>query len=91
MARCDIKESFDELIARFIKGLKIYIASVVELQHYQTLEDVIKLASRVERHQCRQSQKSYYHHKSDDGEKEEKQEDGKGKGEVVTGVVVDQT
>ena len=53
------------------------IAGVVELQHYQTLEDVIKLASRVERHQCRQAQKSFYHHKSDDGEKEEKRETGR--------------
>ena len=50
MARCDIKESSDESIACFINGLKMDIASVVELQHYQTLEDVIKLASRVERH-----------------------------------------
>ena len=72
VARCDIKESSDESIARFINGLKMDIASMVELQHYQTLEDVIKLASRVERHQRRRSQKSYYHHKSDDGEEERK-------------------
>ena len=34
MARCDIKESSDESIARFINGLKMDIASVMELQHY---------------------------------------------------------
>ena len=52
---------------------------------------MIKLASRVERQHCRRAQKSYYHHKSDDGEKEEKKEDGKGKGKAVVGEVVDQT
>ena len=52
---------------------------------------MIKLASRVERHQCRWSQKSHYHHKSNDGEKEEKREDGKGKGKAVIGEAVDQT
>ena len=52
---------------------------------------MIKLASRVERHQQRRAQKSSYHHKSDDGEKEEKREDGKGKGKAVVGKVVDQT
>ena len=66
MTRCDIKESSDESIARFINGLKMDIASVVELQQYRTLEDVIKLASRVERHKRKWSQKSYYHHKSDE-------------------------
>ena len=91
MERCDIKESSNKSIAHFINGLKMDIASVVELQDYQTLEDVIKLANRVERHQCRRAQKSFYHHKSDDGEKEEKREDRKGKGKVVAGDVVDQT
>ena len=64
---------------------------MVELQQYQSLEDVIKLASRVERQHRRRAQKSYYHHKSDDGEKEEKREDGKGKGKVAAVDVVDQT
>ena len=76
MARCDIRESSDESIARFINGLKMDIASIVELQHYHTLEDVIKLASRVERHQRRWSQKSSHYHKSDE---EENREDGKNK------------
>src|SRR5262249_14656374 len=49
MARCDIWESAYESMARFINGLKMDIASIVELQQYQILEDVIKLASRVER------------------------------------------
>ena len=91
MARCDIEESTFESIARFINGLKMDIANVVELQQYNSLEDVIKLASRVERQHRRRAQKSSYHHKSDDGEKEEKREDGKGKGKVVVGEVVDQT
>ena len=91
MVRCDIKESSDESIARFINGLKMDISSVVELQHYQTLEDVIKLASQVERHLRRRAHKSFYHHKLDDGEKEEKREDGKGKGKAVASDVVDQT
>ena len=49
IARCDIQESIFESIARFINGLKMDIANVVELQQYNSLEDVIKLASRVER------------------------------------------
>ena len=52
---------------------------------------MIKLASRVERHQRRRAEKSYYHHKSEDSEKEEKREDGKEKGKTVAGDVVDQT
>ena len=90
MARCDIRESSCESIARFINGLRLDIASVVELQQYQTLEDVIKLVSRVERHQHRRSQRSYYHHKS---EEEEKKGDGKEKNKekVVAKKVNDQT
>ena len=90
MARCDIRECSCESIARFINGLKMDIASVVELQCYQTLEDVIKLVSGVERHQHKQSQKSYYHHKLDE---EEKKEDGKekSKGKVVDDKVPNQT
>ena len=55
MVRCDIQESTFESIARFINGLKMDITNVVELQQYNSLEDVIKLASRVERQHRRRT------------------------------------
>lgn len=67
MFRCKPKESLEEPIARFINGLKFDIASMVKLQHYQILENVIRLENIVKSHQHMQSQKSSsYHYKSND-------------------------
>ena len=47
--RCNLEEPQDRAIARFITSLKFEIASVVELQTFQTLEEAINLACKVER------------------------------------------
>ena len=36
-------------IARFLNGLNRDIANVVELQHYEELEDMVHMATKVER------------------------------------------
>ena len=53
LIRCDLNEPQEQTIARFLDGLKRDIANVVELQPFIFLEDVIKLATKVERQQKR--------------------------------------
>jgi len=45
----------EQTIARFIGGLRKDIANVVEFQPYSFLEDVIKLARKIERQQKKRS------------------------------------
>ncbi|XP_058003722.1 uncharacterized protein LOC131180123 [Hevea brasiliensis] len=49
MLRCDVREPQEQTIARFLSGLNYEIANTVELQPYVFLQDVIKLAIKVER------------------------------------------
>ncbi|XP_031375718.1 uncharacterized protein LOC116190194, partial [Punica granatum] len=51
--RCEPSEPREQTIARFIGGLNKEIADVVELQPYVFLEDVITLASKVEKQRKR--------------------------------------
>ena len=53
LIRCELMEPQEQTIARFLGGLRKDIANVVELQPYIFLEEVIKLATRVERQQKR--------------------------------------
>ena len=52
MMRCELQEPQEQTIVRFLGGLNKEIADAVELQPYVFLEDVIKLAIKVER-QCK--------------------------------------
>ena len=49
MMRCDLREPQEQTIARFLGGLNKEIADTVELQSYVFLDDVIKLAVKVEK------------------------------------------
>jgi predicted ATPase len=49
LIRYELMEPQEQTIARFLGGLRKDIANVVELQTYIFLEEVIKLATRVER------------------------------------------
>ncbi|MDN4193085.1 hypothetical protein DDE03_10970, partial [Bifidobacterium longum subsp. longum] len=51
--RCELSEPREQTIARFIGGLNKEIADVVELQPYVFWEDVITLASKVEKQRKR--------------------------------------
>ena len=44
----DLQEFEEQLIARYLVGLRFDIAKVIFMQPYNTLEDVIKLALKVE-------------------------------------------
>ena len=45
---CDIRESENQTVERYLGGLNECIKSVVELQHYTTLDKVCSLAHKVE-------------------------------------------
>jgi hypothetical protein len=51
----ELIEPQEQTIARFIGGLRKDIGNVVELQPYIFLEDVIKLATKIERQQKKMS------------------------------------
>ncbi|XP_073098863.1 uncharacterized protein [Elaeis guineensis] len=57
--RCDLRESQEQTIARFLRGLNKEIADTVELQSYVFLDDVIKLAVKVERQRKRGATSEY--------------------------------
>jgi len=50
MMKCDIHEREEQTIARCHGGLNIDVAHPVQLQQYWSLNDVIRLAMRVEKH-----------------------------------------
>ncbi|GLU23899.1 hypothetical protein SLE2022_398740 [Rubroshorea leprosula] len=49
MMKCDVREKDEQTIARYLGGLDYDISKVVQLQQYWTLDDVIRLALRVEK------------------------------------------
>ena len=49
MIRDNIAEDREATMVRFINGLNRDIANVVELQHYVELEDMVHMATKVER------------------------------------------
>lgn len=60
LIRCELMEPQEQTIARFLGGLRKDIANVVELQPYIFLEEVIKLATRVEAAETRCPNWCYY-------------------------------
>ena len=49
MIRANVVEDREVTMARFLNGLNRDIAKVVELQHYVELEDMVHMATKVER------------------------------------------
>ena len=49
MIRANVVEDREATMARFLNGLNRNIANVVELQHYVELEDMVHMATKVER------------------------------------------
>lgn len=49
MLKCNVNESEEQIIARYLGGLKTKIANIVQLQPYWTYNDVVKLAIKVEK------------------------------------------
>jgi hypothetical protein len=49
MMRCDIVEPEEQMVARYLGGLRYEISNVVQLQPYWTYNDVCKLALKVEK------------------------------------------
>jgi len=49
MIRANVVENREATMARFFNRLNRDIANVVELQHYVELEDVVRMAMKVER------------------------------------------
>ncbi|GKV36127.1 hypothetical protein SLEP1_g44294 [Rubroshorea leprosula] len=49
MMKCDVREKEEQTIARYLGGLDNDISKIVQLQQYWTLDDVIRLALRVEK------------------------------------------
>jgi hypothetical protein len=45
----NVVEDREAIMARFLNGLNRDIANVVELQHYMELEDMVHMATKVER------------------------------------------
>ncbi|XP_017978278.1 PREDICTED: uncharacterized protein LOC108662429 [Theobroma cacao] len=51
--KCDVHEPEEQIVARYLEGLNVEIADVVQLQPYWNLNDVIRLALKVEKQQSR--------------------------------------
>jgi hypothetical protein len=49
MIRVNLVENREATMARFLNGLNRDIANVVELQHYVELEDMVHMATKMER------------------------------------------
>jgi len=47
--KCNIQEPEEQTVARYLGGLSEEIANIVELQPFWTLNDVIRLALKVEK------------------------------------------
>ena len=59
MIRANVEEDREATMARFLNGLNRDIATVVELQHYVELEDMVHMAMKVERQLKRKGPKKY--------------------------------
>jgi len=44
---CDIRESEDQMLERYLAGLNESIKNIVELRHYTTLDEVCSLATKL--------------------------------------------
>ncbi|KAL4290980.1 hypothetical protein GQ457_14G015370 [Hibiscus cannabinus] len=53
--RANIEEDHEATMAHFLEGLNTEIANIVELHHYVELDDMVHMAIKVERQQCRKS------------------------------------
>ncbi|EOY08446.1 Gag-pol polyprotein-like protein [Theobroma cacao] len=51
--KCDVHEPKEQTVARYLRGLNVEIADVVQLQPYWNLNDVIRLALKVEKQRSR--------------------------------------
>ena len=49
MGRADVIEDEQSTMARFLNGLNHDIANTLELQHYISMEDMVHMASKIER------------------------------------------
>ena len=49
MIRANVVKDREATMARFLNGMNRDIANVVELQHYVELEDMVHMATKVER------------------------------------------
>ena len=49
MVRADVIEDEQSTMARFLNGLNHDIANTLELQHYISMEDMVHMASKIER------------------------------------------
>ena len=49
MIRANVVEDREAIMKRFLRGLNREIANVVELQHYEEVEDMVHMAMKVER------------------------------------------
>ncbi|WRX11629.1 Retrotransposon gag domain - like 10 [Theobroma cacao] len=56
--KCDVHEPEEQTVARYLGGLNVGIADVVQLQPYWNINDVIRLALKVEKQQLRKSSMS---------------------------------
>jgi len=61
MMKCDIQEKEEQMIARYLGGLNTNIVHLVQLQQYWSLDEVLRLAIRVEK---QLPKKSLYQHLS---------------------------
>ena len=48
MIQANVEKDREATMARFLNGLNLDIANVVELQHYVELEDMVHMATKVE-------------------------------------------
>lgn len=66
MMRCDIVEPEEQMVARYLRGLRLEISNIVQLQPYWTYNDVFKLALKVEK-QLKEGRRSTYRPFNRDG------------------------
>ena len=59
LIRANVEEDREATMARFLNGLNRDIANVVKLQHYVELEDVVHMATKVERQLKRKGTRSF--------------------------------
>ncbi|RVW59253.1 RNA-directed DNA polymerase-like [Vitis vinifera] len=59
MIRANVEEDREAIMARFLNGLNQDIANMVELQHYLELEDMVRMAIKVERQLKRKGTRSF--------------------------------
>ncbi|XP_062155188.1 uncharacterized protein LOC133863244 [Alnus glutinosa] len=66
MMHCDIVEPEEQMVARYLGGLRLEISNIVQLQPYWTYNDVCKLALKVEK-QLKEGHRSTYRPFNRDG------------------------